>query len=77
MSRFVVSATVDDPNVVGDAKFSYKIIDNDNYLIDEHGGVEAKPGYTPRIGDKITIEVSYKCKGKYVSKKRKTFTVKI
>lgn len=31
MSIFNVSATVDDPDVVGDAKFTYKVIDNDNY----------------------------------------------
>lgn len=77
MYKFVVSATVDDPDVIGDAKFTYKIIDNDNYLVDEYGGVEAKPGYTPQIGDKITVEVSYKCKSGAISKARKTFTIKI
>lgn len=41
------------------------------------GGVEAKPGYTPQIGDKITVEVSYKCKSCAISKARKTFTIKI
>lgn len=77
MYKFVVSATVDDPDVIGDAKFTYKIIDNDNYWVDEHGGVEAKSGYTPQIGDKITVEVSYKCKSGAISKARKTFTIKI
>ena len=52
---FNVSATVDDPNVVGDAKFEYKIVDNDNYVIDKEGDVEARPGYTPKIGDKFTF----------------------
>lgn len=77
MDKFVVSATVDDPDVIGDAKFTYEIIDNDNYWVDEYGGVEAKPGYTPQVGDKITVEVSYKCKSGAISKARKTFTIKI
>ena len=36
MDKFVVSATVDDPDVIGDAKFTYEIIDNDNYWVDEY-----------------------------------------
>ncbi len=74
---FNVSATVDDPKVVGDAKFEYKIVDNDNYVIDKEGDVEARPGYTPKIGDKFTVEVSYRSKDGSISKKRKTFTIKV
>lgn len=77
MSKFVIAATVDDPNLKKDATFSYKILDNHNYIIDKNGGVQAKPGYTPKIGDKFTVEVSYRCAGEFVSKTRKTFTVKI
>lgn len=77
MSKFVVAATVDDPELQKDAKFSYRILDNKNYEIDECGGVTAKPGYTPVIGDKFTVEVSYRSKAGYVSTNIKTFTVKI
>ena len=73
---FKVSATVDDPNVIGEAEFTYKILDNENYIVDSRGVVEPKDGYTPHIGEKITVEVSYKCKGD-ISKTKKTFTVKI
>lgn len=77
MPKFVVSATVDDPKLANDAKFSWKIIDNDNYVIDKYGGVEARKGYTPKVGDTFTVEVSYICKGGFKSTERKTFTVKI
>lgn len=77
MSKFVVSATVDDPRLRKNAVFNYKILDNHNYIIDKYGGVEAKPGYIPQAGDKFTVEVSYKCAGEFISKARKTFTVKI
>lgn len=77
MSKFVVAATVDDPELRKNAKFSYRILDNENYEIDKFGGVTAKPGYTPVIGDKFTVEVSYRNKAGYVSTKIKTFTVKI
>lgn len=77
MSKFVVSATVDDSRLKSDATFEYRIIDNHNYIIDQNGGVEAKPGYTPQIGDKFTVEVLYRCGGEFISKARKTFTVKI
>lgn len=77
MSKFVVSATVDDANLEKDATFSYRIIDNHNYVIDKYGGVEAKSGYIPKTGDKFTVEVSYRCEREFVSKIRKTFTVKI
>lgn len=76
MAKFVVAATVDDPKLDKDAKFTYKILDNDNYIIDDYGGVCAKPGYTPKIGDQFTVEVTYVCKNKRTSKKTKTFTVK-
>ena len=77
MAKFVVSATVDDPSLKKDATFGYRIIDNNNYIIDKYGGVEAKPDYTPQIGDKFTVEVSYRCGGEFLSKAYKTFTVKI
>ena len=77
MSKFVVSATIDDPSLKADAIFKYRITDNRNYIIDKYGGVEAKPGYTPQIGDKFTVEVLYRCGGEFISKARKTFTVKI
>lgn len=77
MSKFIVSATVDDSRLKGDAIFEYRIVDNHNYIIDENGGVEAKPGYTPQIGDKFTVEVLYRCDKEFISKMRKTFTVKI
>lgn len=77
MAKFVVAATVDHPMLQGDAVFNYDIIDNTNYVVDEHGGVEAKPGYTPQVGDKFTVEVSHRCGGGYISKTRKTFTVTI
>lgn len=77
MSKFVVSATVDDPNLTKDATFSYRIVDNHNYVVDADGGVEAKEGYTPKVGDKFTVEVTYRCKRGYLSKARKTFTVKV
>jgi hypothetical protein len=73
---FKVSATVDDPNVIGEADFTYKILDNENYIVNSRGVVEAKDGYTPQIGDKITVEVIYTSNGK-VSRKTRTFTVKI
>ena len=76
MPKFTVSATVNDPKLIGDATFTYSIVDNDNYTIDDKGGVEAKPGYTPQIGDKITVEVTYKCGSGVISKKQKTFTIK-
>lgn len=77
MSKFVVSATVDDPNITKDAVFSYRIVDNRNYSIDKYGGVEAIPSYIPQIGDKFTVEVSYRCKPGFISRTRKTYTVKI
>lgn len=77
MSKFVVAATVDDKKLTKDAKFTYKILDNDNYEVDSDGGVTAKDGYEPKIGDKFTVEVTYRCRGGYISKKTKTFTVKI
>lgn len=77
MAKFVVSATVDDPKLKTDATFKYRITDNPNYVIDKDGGVEAKKGYTPQVGDKFTVEVTYKCKGDFLSKAYKTFTVKI
>lgn len=77
MSKFVISATVNDPRLKRDAKFTYKITDNDNYVIDKCGGVIAKEGYTPQVGDKFTVEVSYRCPGEFLSKAYKTFTVKI
>lgn len=77
MSKFVVAATVDDPLLKKDAKFTYKILDNPNYVIDEFGGVEAKSGYTPKKGDTFTVEVSYVCKRGFISRKTKTFTVKV
>lgn len=76
---FKISATVDDPKLKianKDASFSYKIIDNDNYIIDKEGNVKAIPGYSPKIGEKFTVEVSYKCENGKISKKTKTFTVK-
>ena len=77
MPLYKVSATVSDPDVIGDAKFSYEIIDNENYTIDENGGVEAVPGYTPRIGDKYTVEVTYISSKGVISKNKKTFTIKV
>ena len=78
MSKFVIAATVDDPNLLIDAVFKYKILDNDNYIIDSNGGVTAKEGYTPKKGDKFTVEVKYRSKGSlYSSIARKTFLVKI
>ncbi|MBQ0113243.1 MAG: hypothetical protein KBT03_08960 [Bacteroidales bacterium] len=77
MSKFVVAATVDDPDLLKDATFSYRITDNDNYVIDTDGGVTAKPGYEPQVGDRFTVEVSYTCIHGYTSKAYKTFTVKI
>ena len=38
MVKFVVSTTVDDPDMIGDDRLIYNIIDNDNYWIDEYGG---------------------------------------
>lgn len=76
MAKFWVAATVDDPKVVGDATFSYRILDNENYEIDKDGGVSAVKGYVPQVGDKFTVEVTYiSSKGKE-SKSVKTFTVK-
>jgi hypothetical protein len=77
MYIFKVSATVDDPDVIGDAKFQYSIVDNDNFTVDNEGRVEAISGYTPKIGEKVTVEVSYKCRKGYISKSRKTFTIKL
>lgn len=77
MSKFVVSATVNDPKLKTDAVFTFRMVDNDNYIIDENGGVCAKPGYKPVVGDKFTVEISYKCSDGYISKTQKTFTVKI
>lgn len=77
MSKFVVAATVDDPELQKNAKFSYRILDNENYEIDKFGGVTAKPGYTPVIGDIFTVEVSYRNRAGYVSRTIKKFTVKI
>lgn len=77
MAKFVVSATVDDSRLKKDATFKYRITDNNNYIVDKNGGVEAKSGYTPQIGDKFTVEVSYRCDGGFISKAYKTFTVKI
>lgn len=77
MSKFVVAATVDDSRIKKDATFGYRIIDNDNYVVDKYGGVEAKQGYTPQVGDKFTVEVTYLCKGDFLSKAYKTFTVKV
>ena len=68
MGKFVVSTTVDDPDIIGGDRLIYNIIDNNNYCIDEYGGVEAKPGYITQIGDKITVEVNYKCKSGAISK---------
>lgn len=76
MSKFVVSATVDDPRLKTNAKFKYRITDNPNYIIDEYGGVEAKKGYTPQVGDKFTVEVIYKCRGEFLARSLKTFTVR-
>ena len=59
------------------AKFRYRILDNENYEIDKFGGVTAKPGYTPVIGDVFTVEVSYRNRAGYVSSTIKKFTVKI
>jgi hypothetical protein len=75
---FKVSATVSDPKLKdkGDAQFSYRIVDNDNFTVDTDGNVEAVPGYSPQIGDKFTVEVSYRYNNGVVSKKRKTFTIK-
>lgn len=78
MSKFVISATVDDPKLMTDAKFEYRILDNSNYVIDKNGGVTTKEGYSPKPGDKFTVEVIYRVKGfLYHSVARKTFTVKI
>lgn len=77
MSKFVVSATVDDSELKSDATFNYRITNNNNYIVDQNGGVEAKPGYLPQIGDTFTVEVSYYCDRGYLSKAYKTFTVKI
>lgn len=77
MSTFVVSATVDDPWIKKDAIFNYRITDNRNYTIDKFGRIEAKAGYVPKIGDKITVEISYRCEREYLTKAYKTFTVKI
>lgn len=73
---FKVSATVDDPKLKKDATFTYKILDNDHFTIDEEGRVEAIPGYTPQIGEKFTVEVTYKCENGIISKNKKTFTIK-
>ena len=77
MSKFVVAATVDDKELKTNAKFTYRIVDNSNYTIDKNGGVSAKPGYIPQIGDKFTVEVTYKDRYGYSFSKTKTFTVKI
>lgn len=77
MAKFVVSATIDDPSLKTDAIFEYRITDNRNYIIDKYGGVEAKPGYTPQIGDKYTVEALYRSNEGYIYKSYKTFTVKI
>lgn len=77
MSKFVVAATVDDPYLIKNAKFKYRILDNDNYQIDKFGGVTAKEGYAPKIGDKFTVEISYRCEAGYISRTTKTFIVKI
>lgn len=76
MAKFTVAATVNDPNLIGDAQFTYRILDNKNYEIDDRGGVQAKSGYKPQIGDKFTVEVCYECKDGHISKVQKTFTVK-
>lgn len=77
MPKFVVSATVDDASLNKDAEFTWRIIEGgDRYTIDKDGGVSIKPGLTPCVGDKFTVEVSYRCKAGYVTKKTKTFTVK-
>lgn len=78
MPKFVVQATVGDKYFKNHKpKFKYKILDNENYIISESGGIEAKDGYTPKIGDKITVEVS--CKDKYGNtfKNTQVFTVKV
>lgn len=76
MGKFRVTATVDDPKVIGDAKFTYAILDNKNYEIDEDGGVSAVAGYKPQVGDKFTVEVTYICSNGRPSRETKTFTVK-
>jgi hypothetical protein len=76
MSKFVVSATTDDKYVTGDAKFEYKILDNNNYTIDEFGGVSAKPDYIPQLGETFTVQVTYKNSYGYLVRKTKKFTVK-
>lgn len=73
---FKVSATVADPKLKKDATFTYRIVDNNNYTIDEEGNVEAIPGHKPQIGEKFTVEVTYKYESGIVSKKKKTFTIK-
>lgn len=77
MSKFVIAASVDDSSLTHDAIFSYRITDNDNYIVDKYGGVTAKENYTPKSGDKFTVEVIYRCDRGYLSKSYKTFTVKI
>lgn len=78
MSKFVISATVDDPKLLNDATFKYRILDNNNYVIDSNGGVTSKDGYIPKVGDTFTVEVKYRSKGSlYYSIAKKTFTVKI
>ena len=77
MSKFVVSATIDDPSLKADATFEYRVTDNRNYIIDKYGGVEAKPGYTPQIGDKYTVETLYRSNEGYIYKSYKTFKYNI
>ena len=75
MAKFTIAATVNDPTLTRDAKFEYRILDNNNYIIDSKGGVTAKSGYKPKDGDKFTVEVTYRFKDGKVSKAQKTFTV--
>ena len=46
MDKFIVSATVDDPDVIGDAKFTYKIIDNDIATQNAIDGLLQENGYS-------------------------------
>lgn len=79
MADLVIAARVDDPELKKlnkNAIFEYRIIDNSHYTIDNRGSVKAVKGYTPKVGDEFTVEVTYKC-GQSVSTARRTFTVKI
>lgn len=73
--KFVIAATVDDISLKTNAKFKYRILDNENYEIDEFGGVSAVKGYEPQKGDKFTVEVRYIPKYGRASKKIRTYTV--